>query len=117
MTKSYFIIIFFILTFGLCFLNFFFRVKGNTNNSKGKEQAVNKDVDNGDDVGDGDNDWMKNGSPYNAATGMCKSHSKIDFENCNLRNKYFLGLIFLETYNCCENQLIKVVVRNLRVSI
>ena len=81
------------------FSEFFFRVKGNKNNSKGKEQAVKKDVDNGedDDVGNGDNDWMKNGSPYNAATGMCKSHSKIDFENCNLRNKYFLGLIFLET--------------------
>ena len=54
----------------------FFRVKGNKNNSKGKEQAVNKDVanDEDDNVGDGDNDWMKNGSPYNAATGMCKSY-------------------------------------------
>ena len=37
---------------------------------------MNKDVANheDDDVRDGDNDWMKNGSPYNAATGMCKSH-------------------------------------------
>ena len=57
------------------FSDFFFRVKGNKNNSKGKEQAVTKDIDDeDDDVGDGDNDWMKNGSPYNAATGMCKSH-------------------------------------------
>ena len=56
----------------------FFRVKGNKNNSKGKEQAVNKDLNQGstnnneDSEGDGDSDWMKNGTPYNAATGMCK---------------------------------------------
>ena len=62
---------------------------------------MNKDVanDEDDDVGNGDNDWMKNGSPYNAATGMCKSHWKIDSKNCNLRNNFesLLGLIFLES--------------------
>ena len=49
-------------------------VKGSKNDSKGKQPAVNKGVSNTDnDKTEDDTDWMKNGTPYNSAPGICKS--------------------------------------------